>query len=186
MALNIKLDFDTSYPLVSSSEDLTASTFNTVLKNEQEIRIGVKINNVPHPYLPGVYNLAFGPIDNNGQIDDKAKLIHQDHSKVFSTVLLAGLTFLESYPERYLGVDGSNNARAFLYYRCVQNNFHYLEQFFLIYGVKYYVRILRKAKDKDDGHPVDGEDIVVIPEKIQKNKRIDCDLLFNYFMFKLK
>ncbi len=185
MALNIKLDFDSTYPLESLSENFTASAFNTVLKSEQEVRIGVTISSVPHPYLPEVYNLAFGPIDADGQVDDKAKLIHQQHSKVFSTVLLAGLTFLEKFPERYLGVDGSNNARAYLYYRCIHNNFDYLEQFFLMYGAKYYVRILRKANDEDDTHSVDGDDIIAVPIKIQENVRVGCDLLYNYFMFKL-
>lgn len=185
MALNIKLDFDSTYPLESLSEDLTASAFSTVLQNENQVRIGIIISSVPHPYLPDVYNLAFGPLDSAGQIDDKAKLLHKHHSKVFSTVLLACFTFLEKFPDRYLGVDGSNNARAYLYYRCIQNNFEYLEQFFLMHGAKYYVRILRKPNDEDEGHPVDSEDIIAIPAKIQKGIRIDSNLLFNYFMFKL-
>ena len=70
----------------------------------------------PHRMLPSVYNLAFGPIDEDGVIDDLVQIAHKAYNKVFSSILPAGLSYLEAHPEHNLGVDGSTNNRAYLYY----------------------------------------------------------------------
>jgi hypothetical protein len=186
MALNVKINFEECYEIETLSNDLSLSKFNTVLKTGEETPLGIQISNTVHQYLPDVYNLAFGPLNETNQIDDKAKLYHDNHSKVFSTIIFTALTFLTENKEKYLGIDGSNNARAYMYYRCIQNNFDYLNQFFNIYGVNYYVRVLRKLKDEDDSHPVDDIDLKAIPEVIEKNRMIPADKLYNYFIFKLK
>jgi hypothetical protein len=186
MALNVKINFEDCYEIETLSNDLSLSKFNTVLKNGREITLGIQISNTVHPYLPEVYNLAFGPLNEFNQIDDKAKLHHKNHSKVFSTVIFTALTFLTENEAKYLGIDGSNNARAYMYYRCIQNNFEYLNQFFNMYGVNYYVRVLRKLKDGDESYPVDGNDLKAIPGRIEKGTVISPDKLSNYFIFKLK
>jgi hypothetical protein len=43
-----------------------------------------------------------------GEIDDKAELHHKDYSKVFSSILLTGFTYLKNNRDHYLGIDGSN------------------------------------------------------------------------------
>jgi hypothetical protein len=186
MALNVKINFEECYEIETLTSDLSLSKFNTVLKNGEQAVLGIQISNTTHPYLSEVYNLAFGPLNDNNQIDDKAKLHHENHSKVFSTIIFTALTFLTENKQKYLGIDGSNNARAYMYYRCIQNNFDYLNQFFNIYGVNYYVRVLRKLNDKDEAHPVDGEDLKAIPEIIEKNAVVRSEKLYNYFIFKLK
>ena len=186
MALNVKINFDDCYNIETLTSDLSLSKFNTVLKNGYQIPLGIQISNTVHPYLQEVYNLAFGPLTDDNKIDDKVKLQHNNHSKVFSTIIFTALTFLTENKEKYLGIDGSNNARAYMYYRCIQNNFDYLNQFFNIFGVNYYVRVLRKLNEEDEAHPVDGNDLKAIPEKIRKNAIVRSDKLYNYFIFNLK
>lgn len=186
MALNIKIDFDNCYELKDISNDLSSSKFVADLIDDTKVEIGVLISNTPHTFLPDVYNLAFGPVDMNNAINDSAKLTHKDHSKTFSSIVLVALTFLTSNPDKYLGVDGSNNARAYMYFRIIQNNYALLSQYFEIYGVNYYVRILRKTKDSDASHPVDTDDIEAIPRPILQGEKIRNDKMFNYFIFRLK
>lgn len=185
IGLNVKLNFDDCYDIIESRPDLKLHRFKTVLKNGSEATLGISISENSHPFLPEVYNLAFGPIDKNNNIDDSVKLTHENLSKVFSTIVFTALTFLTENPNTYLGIDGSNNARAFMYYRCINNNFDYLSQYFTLLGVNYYVRILRRVNDEDDGSPIDNEDILAIPTVITKGKLIPCDKLYNYFIFKL-
>jgi len=141
MASRVKIDFDTLYDIDQISADLKYSSFDTVLQNGRKVSLSTKISNQSHELLPYVYNLAFGPLNKQGKIDDKAEISHSDYSRVFSTILFAGLTYLKSNPEHYLGIDGSDNARAYFYYRAIKRNFGYLNQHFRMFGVKYYVRI---------------------------------------------
>jgi len=180
MALNIKIDFDERY-LVRSIDNLRFGVFETELKNGERARLGIKISLEEHPLMIDVYNLAFGPVDKNNQIDDQVKLAHLNHSKVFSTIVFEGLSFLTQYPDKFLGIDGSNTARAYMYYRCIQNNFDYLATYFFIYGVSYFVRILR-----DDGNDYEKEDFITVPKLIEKGEVIRPVKLYNYFIFKGK
>lgn len=147
MALNVKIDLKNVYSIVLEDRQQQASAFDTVLTSGQKVRLGVKIAHTPHPLVPNAYNLAFGLLKKDGTIDDKARLSHQDHSKVFSTVVLAAIAFLEQHPDQHVGIDGSNNARAFMYYRCIRNNHAYLSTIFEIWGINYYIRMLRQAKN---------------------------------------
>jgi hypothetical protein len=135
--------------------------------------------------FPTFFNLAFGPINDKGKIDDKAELSHKDYSKVFSSILLTGLTYLASNKEHYLGIDGSNNARAYLYCRFLQKNFNYLDKFFKMYGLKYYVRISRFGKNQYDD-PFDFSDILTDTDRIEKGMRLIPEFMYNYFIFRLK
>lgn len=94
MALNIKINFENRYEPSFLDNDFRFSTFESFLIDGSTARLGIKISTEEHPYMPDVYNLAFGPLNNEFQIDDQAKLTHQDHSKVFSTIVFAGLSFL--------------------------------------------------------------------------------------------
>ena len=129
MALNIKIDFKNTYP-VHFINDLSYSVFDTELIDGAPVRLGIKISSEEHPIMSDVYNLAFGPVNKSNQIDDQAKLTHKDHSKVFSTIVFEGASFLTDHPDKFLGIDGSNTARAYLYYRCIQHNFDYLKSYF--------------------------------------------------------
>ncbi|WP_441576975.1 DUF6934 family protein [Chitinophaga sp. RAB17] len=185
MAFNLKINFDDCYETEILKADFSLSSFNTCLKNGKKERIGIHISDTVHPLIPDVHNLSFGPINNKGEIDDNVKLNHLNHSKFFSTIVLAAMTFLERKRSCFLGIDGSNNARAYMYYRCIQNNYSFLTQYFKIFGVNYYARILRKEKDEDSSYPIDVDDIFTLPKSIQKEVIITYEKLYNYFIFKL-
>jgi hypothetical protein len=185
MAIAVKIDFDEVYEIKTLTNDFRATTFISDLEDGSSVRLGVEIDDESHELLPSVYNLAFGPLDANGEIDDKAEIAHKDYSKVFSSILLAGLTFLADHPTQFLGIDGSNNARAYLYYRFLQRNFTYLDQYFEMHGLKYYVRINRFGKKEYD-NPFDFEDVVPMTDRITKGMVMRPDRMYNYFIFKLK
>jgi hypothetical protein len=79
-------------------------------------------------------------------------LNHLDSSKVFSTALLMGITFLQENNEFSIGIDGSNDIRAYLYHRMFRYNIEQLSEFLSIVGVDWYVKLLRSGVDieRDD------------------------------------
>ena len=184
MALNIKINFANTYPTLIIDKDLKSITFESELKDGSKIPLTIHINPEEHPYLKHVHNLSFGPMDKNNQIDDQIKLTHRNYSKVFSTIVFEAFSFLKQNPGKYLGIDGSNNARAYLYYRCIQNNLDYLSNCFIIYGINYYVRMLRQQVDGD--YIFDTDDLMAIPKEIQTNQPILSEKLYNYFIFQIK
>ena len=185
MALNIKINFDSAYDFADISPGYNLSSFETVLEDGKNVNLKVKISNNPHALIPNVFNLAFGPLNKQGKLDDKAELSHRDYSKVFSTILFSAYAWLKKKPDDYIGIDGSDNIRAYLYYRAIKNNFVYLDKHFIMYGVKYYVRISRFGKTQY-ANPFDFEDIVPYPYRIDKDHTISQDAMFNYFIFKLR
>lgn len=185
MAVPLKIDFDNLYEIENISEDLRFSSFNTTLDSGRVVPLIVKISNQSHALLPNVYNFAFGPLNAKGKINDKAELTHTDYSKVFSTILFSALAYLKTNPDHYLGIDGSDNARAYFYYRALQRNFAYLDKHFRMYGIKYFVRITRFGKTQYD-NPFDFEDIMPYPFRIDKGALISQDHMYNYFIFNLK
>lgn len=185
MAVPLKIDFNNLYDIEHISEDLRYSSFHTALNAGGQLPLAVKISNQSHALLPNVYNLSFGPLNAKGKIDDKAELAHTDYSKVFSTILFTAFVYLKNNPEHYLGIDGSDNARAYFYYRALQRNFAYLDKHFKMYGVKYFVRITRFGKTQYD-NPFDFEDIMPYPFRIHKGQLISQDHMYNYFIFNLK
>ncbi len=185
MASRIKIDFENVYELDEISPDFKLTSFRTKLVAGTELPLVVKISNHPHVLIPAVYNMAFGPLNKQGKIDDKAELTHADYSKVFSTILFAAYAYLEQYPEHILGIDGSDNARAYYYFRAIMRNFHYLNQHFVIYGVKYFVRITRLGRTQYD-NPFDFEDVIPYPDKLVADQTVSQDLMYNYFIFTLK
>lgn len=185
MSASVKIDFDNLYDIENISPDLKFSTFNTALDDGRSLPLLVKISNQSHDLLPNVYNLAFGPLNRKGKVDDKAELKHADYSKVFSTILFSAVAYLKNNPDHYLGIDGSDNARAYFYYRALQRNFNYLDQHFRMFGIKYFVRITRFGKTQYD-NPFDFEDIMPYPFRIRKGDLVSQDNMYNYFIFNLK
>jgi hypothetical protein len=185
MAAPVKIDFNNLYEIEKISQDLKFSSFRTKLNNGNELPLVVRISNQSHALLPNVYNLSFGPLNAKGKLDDKAELAHSDYSKVFSTILFSALAYLETNPGHYLGIDGSDNPRAYFYYRALQRNFAYLDRHFHMYGVKYYVRISRFGKTQYD-NPFDFADIIPYPFRIRKGDPVSQDHMYNYFIFNKK
>ncbi|MCW3104164.1 MAG: hypothetical protein JWO09_2604 [Bacteroidetes bacterium] len=153
--------------------------------------------------MPDVYNLAFGPPLEGSEtgIKDKDKIKHDDLDKMLSTLLFFAYAYLSEHPTHYIGIDGSCNYRAALYYRKLQGNYETLKDHFsLIAGNKYYIRFKRFDKPGDDltedeiieiltnsiRENIDFRDIKGIPETIEPNIRItNIEDNYNYFTFKL-
>jgi len=185
MAARIKIDFDNVYDFEDISPDLKLSSFITRLENGDELPLKVKISNYAHELLPSVYNLAFGPLNKQGRIDDRVALAHEDYSMVFSTILFSAFAYLEQNRDHYLGIDGSDNTRAYFYFRAMIRNFDYLDRYFNMYGIKYFVRISRFGRTQYD-NPFDFEDIMSQAYKITADHRISQDYMYNYFIFNLR
>jgi hypothetical protein len=185
MAARVKIDFENVYKLEAATPDLKLGSFRTRLENDEEVLLNIQVSNVAHELLSNVYNLSFGPLDKRGKINDRAELTHIDYSKVFSTILLSAFTYLKHNTNQYLGVDGSDNNRAFFYYRAMMRNFSYLDRNFNMYGIKYFVRISRLGKTQYD-NPFDFDNIISESYKITPDHQISQHSMYNYFVFGLK
>lgn len=190
MNINVNLDFADVYELSNLSADFCSFQFDTILidknKNESSLTLSVEIKVGYSNFLPDVYNLAFGPLNEEGKIDDRIALRHKDNQKVYSTILFGALTFLNNNKGNgfFIGIDGSDIRRAYLYYKLLQNNYDYLAQFFRLIGVKYYIRLLR-AQAGSIEFTTDIEDLATQPSLIIKGHHMVDTKLFNYFMFDL-
>lgn len=185
MALLLKIDFDNVYDIAPVPEDYNTSTFTTELADGSTIPLHVKISREAHELSENVFNLAFGPLNRRGEINDSVELEHRDYAKVFSTILSEAYAYLLNNPDHSLGIDGSDNRRAYLYHRLIKGNFEYLSKYFNLYGMKYYVRITRFGKQQYD-NPFDFKD--VHPELIllEKEAFMNTESLYNYYVFSLK
>jgi hypothetical protein len=185
MAVPVILNFDGSYKVEKASDDLKTGYFTTGLQEGGEESLKIEISKTPHELMPSVYNLGFGPVTPECRINDKAVLSHRDYSKGFSTILFIGYRYMVKNPGHMLGIDGSDNRRAVLYFRMVLRNYDYLSNYFEIFGLKYYVRMTRFGKRQYD-NPFDFSDVLPTPERVLKNMQLRLEWLYNYFIFKLR
>lgn len=177
----IKIDFENTYEPQDVASDLSYLTFYTEIKNGSPLLIKISIQPLGFPLLPNVYNLSFGPLLSNGDINDSAKINHSNKDKVFSTILLFCLAYLQSNPSITIGLDGTNDVRAYLYHRMFLTNKKNLQEYFITIGVDWYVKLLRNGEvelDKD-GHAF----FKPKPEPFDYN-RLPTDL-YRYYMFHL-
>lgn len=182
--MNININLQDTYPLVTIAKDQTKFVFiSPVLKGKAAV-ITVKIVEGCNAYLNNYHNLSFGP-EKDGIIDDFAIIPHVDPSKVFSTVLSCALMFLKRYPNKFLVLDGADFVRAYLYFRTLQRNYGYLHQYFGIRGVKYFVRQLR-GQDKFDSPNFDFEEVICKDYPIDNKPLIEHKSLFNVIVIRLR
>lgn len=164
---------------------------------DKPVELRAFISNQQHPFMPDVYNLAFGPPDpeTDTGVLDKIKIRHDDLDKLLSTLLLFAYTYLSDNMNHYVGIDGSCNLRAAMYYRKLQANYGILKSTFsTIAGNKYYIRFRRFNKQENDelddliNHirdNLDYADIKAIPEMIDPFHTITLRNNFNYFTFNI-
>jgi hypothetical protein len=91
----VRINFENTYDLITSEPDLSGATFNSVDVNNNLVLINIRIEPINYPLLPGVYNLSFGPANQDGSLNDIIKIKHQYLDKAFSTIILFALTFLK-------------------------------------------------------------------------------------------
>jgi hypothetical protein len=182
MIIPVKIDLTNVYKLNSPSNNLREVDFDAELADGSKRKLMIKIDEEEHELLPNVYNLSFGPEDEDGEIDPYARLRYKDYSKVFSTILWHARVYFSWNPDHWLGIDGSDNSRFFLYYRYIQQNYDYLSKYFKTKALKYYVRITRFGK-KQYENPFDFNDIKDHFVDITQERSSQDDPLYNYFIF---
>ncbi len=172
---------DTILPETAGA-DLMDYTFLSPQVNASDVKLLVQIRNINDPLLPNVFNLGFGPSDGNGGIDDKVSLAHTNTGKVFSTIILFAIAFLQQYPGTSIGIDGSDERRAYLYHRMFQSNYVSLKDVVVITGVDWYVRLLRNGDIERDA--LGAAFFKPRPEPFDlQRKRTD---LYGYYMINLR
>jgi hypothetical protein len=152
----IRINLDETYAPIGVAENLSFITFDSPQRNgAADVLLKIEIKHLEDQLLPNVYNLSFGPIDEDGEINDSIRCHHENVNKVFSTIILFSLTFLQTHRHATIGLDGSDDGRAYLYHRMFITNREYLCQFFISLGVDWYVRLLRNGTVEADtsGNP---------------------------------
>ena len=178
----IKINLENTYDPKYVNDEFTYFIFDSELADETSIEWHVTIEPHTDQYLPNVYNLGFGPSDGLGSFDDKFKAKHKNRHKLFSTVLLYGILFLEQNKDLSIGIDGSDDLRANLYHRMFRYNISELSELLSIVGVDWYVRLLRNRTEieKDsNGNPF----FKPRPEIFDTER--DAKDLYRYYIYKL-
>lgn len=177
----IKINLENTFEAIYVGANFDQYIFGSVLKDDTIIQLKVQFTNIEQSLLPNVYHLAFGPFDSNGKINDSINLKHKDISKVFSTIILFFITFLKNNPQVKIGIDGSDDLRANLYHRMFRYNYKDLQDFLVIIGVDWYVRLLRNGTIE-----LDSEGLAFFKPKPElfDFQRKNSDL-YRYYMFNL-
>lgn len=145
---------DLSNPILPhhASNDLMDYRFYSPQTQGPDVELIVAIRSINDPLLPNVYNIGFGPSDGAGGIDDKANLKHTDRGRVFSTIIVFAMAFLQQNAGSTIGIDGSDERRAYLYHRMFQSNYEALKDSIVITGVDWYVKLLRNRDVERDAN----------------------------------
>ncbi|CAN5186189.1 hypothetical protein BH09BAC1_BH09BAC1_04790 [soil metagenome] len=84
----------------------------------------------------GIYNLAFGDKDPNGDIDDTSISNNGDRDKILATVASTVYAFTNKYPESWVYATGSTKGRTRLYRMGIGKYLKEMENDFEIYGLR--------------------------------------------------
>lgn len=88
-----------------------------------------------------IYNLAFGNLLENGDVDDHIRNCNQDRNKILATVAASVYEFTAQYPDVRIFFTGSTPVRTRLYRMALTLNFIELSGDFEIFGVTVSNRI---------------------------------------------
>jgi hypothetical protein len=83
--------------------------------------------------VDGFFNLAFGDVDENGEIDDYSISDNGDRNKILATVAYTVDIYLSKYPERWVYFRGSTEERTRLYRMAIGLNIDELSLKYNIY-----------------------------------------------------
>lgn len=177
----IKINFDDTFEIIEVKKDFSSMFFYSELINGESILLKVSIKKLNYTLLPNVYNLSFGTVDEENRINDQVKLHHKNRNKVFSTILLFALTFLQENPFSTIGLDGSNDIRAYLYHRMFLTNSVYFQNYFFAIGVDWYVKLLRNGEIELD----EQKNYFFKPKPEPFDYHRSTKELYRYYMFYL-
>jgi hypothetical protein len=120
-----------NYPAFHVADDLSVFEFFSLGKNGSILkRIAFM-----RTKRAGVYNLAFGDIDDNGEIDDLSISDNGDRNKILATVAKAVDEYIKKFPRRSIVFSGSTNERTRLYRMAIGLNLVELSSQFEIFGL---------------------------------------------------
>lgn len=83
---------------------------------------------------PNYYNLAFGDVDESGEINDYSISNNGDRNMILATVAYPVEIYLDKHPERWVYFSGSTEERTRLYRMAIGLNFDELKVKFDIYA----------------------------------------------------
>ena len=84
--------------------------------------------------IANIVNLAFGDVDEEGEINDYSISDNGDRNKILATVAFATDLYLTKYPERWVYFKGSTQERTRLYRMAIGLNLNELASKFDIYA----------------------------------------------------
>jgi hypothetical protein len=84
--------------------------------------------------VDNVYNLAFGDVDERGELNDISVSNNGDRNKVLATVVNIVISYTNRFPERWILFQGSTESRTRLYRMAIGLNLEELSVKFDIYG----------------------------------------------------
>jgi len=97
-------------------------------------RVGKRVVFGSHRANVEIYNLAFGDVDESGDLNDSVVTNNGDSQKVLATVALIVVMFSEVYPDYPVLAIGSTPARTRLYQMGIANNLCEIEEVFEVFG----------------------------------------------------
>jgi hypothetical protein len=90
----------------------------------------------------GVYNLAFGDVDKDNEIDDLAITGNGDRNKVIATGIFIAGVYMRRFPKRWIFFRGSTVERTRLYRMVISLHFEELSALYEIWGYAEDERVL--------------------------------------------
>jgi hypothetical protein len=138
------------YEAVLVSKDALEYKFNSI-GPKGEISIEVQFIETG---IDNVYNLAFGNLLPDGNIDDHIKNNNNDRDKILATVAEAVYKFSDRYPGKLIYFKGSTPERTRLYRMALTINLTELSLDFHIYGMVQkttglFIEAFTKGKEYD-------------------------------------
>ena len=99
-------------------------------------------------YSPNVFNLGFGDVGKDGNLNDLIITGNKDSKKVLATVASTIFRFFERHPDAYVFAIGGTKSRTRLYRMGITNNLEEINKSFEIYGyINQNWEKFEKAKD---------------------------------------
>lgn len=84
--------------------------------------------------LPDVYNLVFGDVTENDEINDSSISNNGDRNKILATLAKVVQLYITKYPERWIYFQGSTKERTRLYRMAIGLNLEELSKKFEIFA----------------------------------------------------
>ena len=96
-------------------------------------KIPKRVQILPTP-IPNMYNLSFGDIKDNGELDDLIISNNGDRNKILATIVKVVMDYSYKFPDRYIYFKGSTKQRTRLYRIAISLNLEELSEVFEIYA----------------------------------------------------